>query len=177
LSPWARKEAQRQYIEAIGGREDMIQVVDIHGFQSYEVEDLIRKKRPGLVVFDMIDNIQFAGQTTNGGERNDQILEAMYGWARMQAVIHDFVGLATSQISAEGEGEKYPRQTQLKDSRTGKQGACDFIVTGGVDNNQPNTRYIGMTKNKIKREGAKYSPNAAYYFDADRGRLVEPTEE
>jgi hypothetical protein len=34
-----------------------------------------------------------------------------------------------------------------------------------------------MTKNKIKREGAKYSPNAAYYFDADRGRLVEPTEE
>jgi replicative DNA helicase len=171
------QEAQRQYIESIGGREDMIQVVDIHGFQSYEVEDLIRKKRPGLVVFDMIDNIQFAGQTTNGGERNDQILEAMYGWGRMQAVIHDFVGLATSQISAEGEGEKYPRQTQLKDSRTGKQGACDFIVTGGVDNNQPNTRYIGMTKNKIKREGAKYSPNAAYYFDADRGRLVEPTEE
>lgn len=171
------KAASKMYIDAIGGREDMIQVVDVHGFQSYEIEDLFRKKRPGVVVFDMIDNIQFAGATTNGGERNDQILEAMYGWGRMRCVIDDFVGLATSQISAEGEGEKYPKQTQLKDSRTGKQGACDFIITGGVDNNQPNTRFIGMTKNKIKREGAKYSPNAAYFFDADRGRLVEPTEE
>lgn len=171
------KAASKAYIDAIGGREDMIQVVDVHGFQSYEIEDLFRKKRPGLVVFDMIDNIQFAGQTTNGGERNDQILEAMYGWGRMRCVIDDFIGLASSQISAEGEGEKYPKQTALKDSKTGKQGACDFIITGGVDNNLPNTRFIGMTKNKIKREGAKYSPNAALFFDADRGRLVEPTEE
>lgn len=171
------KEAQRRYIEAIGGREDMIRVLDIHGFQSYEVEDLFRKHKPGVVVFDMIDNIQFAGGTTNGGERNDQILEAMYQWARVQGVIHDFVGLATSQLSAQAEGVKFPPQTDLKDSRTGKQGACDFIITGGVDNNQPNTRYIGFTKNKIKREGAKYSPQAAYYFDADRGRLVEPEDE
>lgn len=170
-------EAQRRYIEAIGGREDMIRVLDIHGFQSYEVADLFRKHKPGVVVFDMIDNISFAGGTMNGGERNDQVLEAMYQWARVQGVIHEFVGLATSQISAEGEGVKFPLQTQLKDSRTGKQGACDFIITGGVDNNQPNTRYIGMTKNKIKREGAKYSPQAAYYFDADRGRLVEPEDE
>lgn len=169
--------AQATYIEAIGGREDMIQVVDVHGFQSYEIEDLLRKKRPGLVVFDMIDNIQFGGKTTNGGERNDQVLEAMYGWARMRAVIDDFVGLASSQLSGDAEGEKYPSQKMLKDSKTGKQGACDFIITGGVDNNQPNTRFIGMTKNKIKREGAKYSPNAPMFFDADRGRLVEPTEE
>jgi replicative DNA helicase len=170
-------EAQRRYVEAIGGREDIIRVLDIHGFNSYEVEEIFRKHKPAVVVFDMIDNIQFSGGATNGGERNDQILEAMYQWARVQCVIHDFVGLATSQISAEGEGEKYPKQTQLKDSRTGKQGACDFIITGGVDNALPNQRFIGFTKNKIKRQGAKYSPNAVYYFDADRARLVEPTEE
>jgi len=170
-------EAKRQYIEVIGGREDMIQVIDVHGFQSYEIGELLRKKRPGLVVYDMIDNIQFAGVTMNGGERTDQILEAMYGWGRNAAVMHDFVGLATSQLPGTADGIKYPPQSALKDSRTGKQGACDFIITGGVDPAAPNTRYIGMTKNKIKREGAKYSPNAAYYFDADRGRLVEPTED
>lgn len=170
------KEAQKRYIEAIGGEEDMIRVLDIHGFKHYEVEELIRKHRPGVVVFDMIDNISFAGQTLNNGERTDQLLESMYQWARSQGVIHDFVGIATSQVSADGEGERFPAQSQLKDSKTGKQGACDFIITGGFDRNLPNMRFIGMTKNKIKREGAKYSPDATYHFDADRGRLIEPTE-
>lgn len=170
------KNAQAEYIKAIGGREDMIRVLDVHGFQSYEVAELFRKHKPGVVVFDMIDNIQFGGKTMNGGERNDQVLEAMYQWARSQAVIHGFVGIATSQISGDGEGVQYPPQTALKDSKTGKQGACDFIITGGVDNNIPHLRYIGMTKNKIKREGAKYSPQKVYAFDADRGRLVEPVE-
>lgn len=171
------QEAQRQYAEVLGGREDMFRVIDVHGFKSYEVEELVRKYRPGIAVFDMIDNIQFAGLTKNGGERTDQILEEMYGTAREWCVKYEVVGIATSQLPADAEGVKYPTLAQLKDSRTGKQGACDFIITGGVDNNQPNTRFIGMTKNKIKREGAKYSPNAAYFFDADRGRLVEPTEE
>lgn len=171
------EEAKRRYVEAIGGREDMIRVLDVHGFKSYEIEDIFRKHRPGLVVFDMIDNIQFSGGLANGGERNDQILEAMYGWARTQGVIHGFVGLASSQLSGDAEGMRFPTQKMLKDSKTGKQGACDFIITGGVDPATPNIRYIGMTKNKIKREGAKYSPNAAMFFDADRGRLVEPTEE
>jgi len=170
-------EAQRRYVEAIGGREDMIRVLDIHGFKSYEVEDLFRKHKPGVVVFDMIDNINFTGGLSNGGERNDQVLEAMYQWARVQCVIHDFVGIAMSQISGDGENVRFPLQTQLKDSKTGKQGACDFIITGGTDNNLPNTRFIGMTKNKIKREGAKYSPNASVHFDADTGRFLEPTQE
>ena len=170
------QEAQRRYIEALGGREDMIRVIDIHGFSSYEVEELIRKHRPGVAVFDMVDNIRFSGRTMNGGERTDQILETMYGETREWCVKYDMVGIATSQLSAAAENVKFPPQTDLKDSRTGKQGACDFIITGGVDNSQPQLRYIGFTKNKIKREGAKYSPNVAYVFDADRGRLVEPQE-
>lgn len=171
------EEAQRRYIEAIGGREDMIRVLDIHGFSSYEVEELIRKHRPGVAVFDMVDNLHFSGRAINGGERTDQILESMYQEVREWCVRHDTIGIATSQLSAAAEGVKFPPQTDLKDSRTGKQGACDFIIVGGVDNAQPSTRYISLVKNKIKREGAKYSPNAAYYFDADRGRLVEPEDE
>lgn len=169
--------AKRAYIEAIGGREDMVRVIDIHGYSSYDVEELIRRNRPGVVVLDMVDNIRFAGRSLNGGERTDQILESMYGEAREWMVKYDAIGIATSQLSAAAENVKFPPQTDLKDSRTGKQGACDFIIVGGVDNAQPNTRYISFTKNKIKREGAKYSPQAAYYFDADRGRLVEPEDE
>lgn len=170
-------KARKAYIKAIGGREDMIQVVDIHGWSSWDVEELVRKKRPGAVVFDMIDNIHFTGGLANNGERNDQVLEAMYQWARVLGVKYGFVGAATSQISAEGEGNRWPLQTQLKDSRTGKQGACDFIITGGFDPSMPHTRFIGMTKNKLKREGANASPDCQVTFDADRGRLNMPTME
>jgi len=168
--------AQDAYIQALGGREDMILVKDIHGFSNWEVEELLRKLNPSVVVFDMIDNIQFAGQTMNHGERTDQVLEAMYQWARSLGVRMNFVGLATSQISATADGERWPTQPHLKDSRTGKQGACDFILTGGYDPSMPNTRFIGTTKNKIKLEGASGNPAAQVFFDADRARLVEPEE-
>lgn len=168
--------ARQRYIETVGGREDIIQVKDIHGFKSHEVEELIRKTNPAIVVFDMIDNIQFSGGAANNGERTDQLLEAMYQWGRTLCVKYDMIGFATSQISGDGEGLKFPTQNQLKDSKTGKQGACDFIITGGVENTAPDYRYIGFTKNKIKREGAKASPNAKTLFDADRGRLIEPQE-
>lgn len=166
-------ELQRRYIEAVG-HPDIIQVYDIHGFQSYEVEELFRKLNPGLVVFDMIDNIKFTGQGINGGERTDQVLEAMYQAAREWCVKYDFPGLATSQISDIGEGQRYPPQNALKDSRTGKQGACDFIITVGFDPNMPSTRFIGSTKQKTKRQGVAPMLSGEVFFDGDRGRLRAP---
>lgn len=170
-------EAKRRYAEAVGGDPDMIIVKDVHGYTHWEIEELIRKINPAVVVFDMIDNIQFAGSTMNHGERTDQLLEAMYQWARSLGVKYDFVGLATSQISATADGERWPGQAHLKDSRTGKQGACDFILTGGFDPSMPSTRFIGTTKNKIKVEGASGNPECQVFFDADRARLREPQEE
>lgn len=175
IAAMGSKKARELYAKAIGG-EARIQVKDIHGFTHVEVEELIRKLKPRVVVFDMIDNIHFVGGQINNGERTDQILEAMYQWARSLAVRYGFVAIATSQVSAEGDGERYPRQTQLKDSRTGKQGACDFILTGGYDPNMPRTRFIGTTKNKLKVEGSTGNPAAQVWFDADRARLQEAEE-
>ncbi len=166
-------ELQRLYLEAMGNHPDLIQVYDIHGFQTYEVEELFRKLNPGLVIYDMIDNISFGGVTLHGGERTDQVLEAMYQWARMMAVKYEFAALATSQISDPGEGLRYPSQNMLKDSRTGKQGACDFIITVGQDPQYPSMRYIGTTKQKTKRHGTKPSLEAEVWFDGDKGRLRE----
>lgn len=167
--------ARAKFAELVGG-ERRIQVKDIHGMTHVEVEELIRKTRPAVVVFDMIDNIHFVGGQINNGERTDQLLEAMYQWARSLAVRYGFVGIATSQIPADAEGERFPPQSALKDSRTGKQGACDFIITGGYDPNMPDIRFIGMTKNKIKLEGAKGDPRAMVVFDQDRSQFREPEE-
>lgn len=155
-----------------GGRtlNEVIRVMDIHDFWNHEVEDVIRANNPGLIVFDMIDNIKFGGSASNNGQRTDQLLEAQYQWARILSVKHDCPVVATSQISADGENMQYPTLGMLKDSKTGKQGAAEAIITVGYNNDYPDKRFIGTTKNKLHREGGPKSPRCEVYFDGERGR-------
>ncbi|OXI42137.1 AAA family ATPase [Burkholderia aenigmatica] len=166
-----------KYAEAVGSA-DRIRIMDVHDFWNYEVEDIMRRCPPGLVVMDMVDNIKFGGQALNGGQRTDQLLEAQYQWARLMAVKYDTPIIATSQISADGDGLQFPTLPMLKDSKTGKQGAADAIITLGASNDPfyASSRWIGMTKNKLRRQGAPQSPQAEVMFDGERGRLLMPVE-
>lgn len=168
---------RKEYEAALGGRGGTLRVFDIHGMWNHEVEELMRLHKPAFVFFDMIDNIQFGGSANNNGQRTDQLLEAMYQWARMMCVKHDCVGFATSQISADGDGVTYPTLPMLKDSKTGKQGAADVILTIGTVNDptMENLRWLGCTKNKRVRTGMSKSPKLEVTFDGDRGRYVEHT--
>lgn len=165
------------YAAAMGGRLDLIRVFDIHDFWSHEVEDLLRKIPWGLAVFDMVDNIKFGGGASNGGERTDQLLEAMYQWTRVLSVKYDRPILATSQVSADGDGMQFPTLSMLKDSKTGKQGAAEFILTIGASNDpgMQHSRFFGLTKNKLHRHGGPKDPRAEVLFDGERGRYNEPT--
>ena len=164
-----------KYAEALGIDKSRLKVLDIHGFKAWQVEELLRQLNPALVVFDMIDNVNFDGLVINGGNRQDSILEGMYQWARELGVKYDCPVLATSQISGDGEGIPYPTLGMLKDSKTGKQGAADFILTIGTndDPSMVNTRFIGMTKNKLALEGTGMSPRREMQLDGACGRYVE----
>ena len=164
------------YATAMGGRIDLIKVFNIHDFWSHEVEDLLAKTPAGLVVFDMVDNIKFGGGASNGGERTDQLLEAMYQWVRVLSVKYDVPMLATSQVSADGDGMQYPTLGMLKDSKTGKQGAAEFIMTIGASNDpsMEGSRFMGMTKNKLHRFGGPKDPRCEVRFDGARGRYNMP---
>ncbi len=166
---------RKEYAEALGGRGGTLRVFDIHDMWNHEVEDLMRLHKPALVLFDMVDNIKFGGEANNNGQRTDQLLEAMYQWARVLGVKYDCGVFATSQISADGDGLQWPTLPMLKDSKTGKQGAADVIITLGTVNDPvlANSRYIGTTKNKRKRTGFPASPMKEVIFDGDRGRYVE----
>jgi replicative DNA helicase len=168
----------KQEYEAVVGSTP-IRIMDIHGFWNYEVEEILKRVKPGLVVFDMVDNIRFGGDALNGGQRTDQLLEAMYGWARILGVKYDCPAIATSQISGDGDGLQYPTQPMLKDSKTGKQGAADVIITLGAVNDPfyANSRFVGVTKSKLRRQGAPQSPQCEVLFDGERGRLLMPQEE
>lgn len=166
---------RQSYATALGGRPGVLRVFDIHDMWNHEVEDIMKMYKPAVVLFDMVDNIKFGGTASNNGQRTDQLLEAMYQWARLMGVKHDCAVLATSQLSADADGVPYPTLPQLKDSKTGKQGAADVIITLGHVNEPSleSSRYIGTTKNKRKRTGKAGSPNAEVLFDRDRSRFSE----
>ena len=136
------KEAYKKVM----GSLDRIRIIDIHNADCFTVEAIIERNSPGLVVYDMIDNVRGFGDAA----RTDLGLERMYQWGRELAVKHNHSALATSQISNEGDGLQFPTLGMLKDSKTGKQGACDFQIMIGASNDPglQGVRYIGMPKNK-----------------------------
>ena len=166
----------QRYIDAVGAI-DRVRIIDVHDMWSHDILDICDAMVPGLIVFDMIDNIKFSGEL-GGSARTDQVLEAQYQWARLLGVKYDCPVLATSQISNEGDGELFPTLGMLKDSKTGKQGACDFQLMIGK-NNQPNMediRGIGLVKNKLHRFGYKKDPRATVNFVGQIGRYEMPLE-
>jgi replicative DNA helicase len=164
---------EQEYIKQVGAL-DTIRVLDIHDCWNYEVSDILQEMNPGLVVFDMIDNVRFGGLAA--GSRTDQALEAMYQWARVLGVRLECPILATSQISAEGDGLSFPQMHMLKDSKTGKQGAADFIMMLGRSHEPmlEHSRFISLPKNKLIVEDGPKDPRAEVLFDYIRGRFREP---
>ena len=164
----------QSYEKAVKGDQFKIKVFDIHGMDNYAVERIVEQNKPALVVYDMIDNIR--GFSDAG--RTDERLEKMYQWARELAVKYEFAGIATSQISVEGANTMYPPDSALKDSKTGKQGACDFIIMGGSvdDPGYKSQRFIGVPKNKLRREGADGDPRCPVHFKPQIARLEDIME-
>lgn len=158
------KAAYRKFV----GRLDRIRVVDIHNMDNFSVEQIIEQNKAGVVIYDMIDNIRGFGDAA----RTDLGLEKMYQWGRLMAVKHNHIGLATSQISADGDGLQYPTMSMLKDSKTGKQGACDFIIMIGASNDPGynSMRWIGVPKNKLRRDGGLADPRAPVKYEPMRAR-------
>lgn len=163
-------KAEEEYTKAVG-RRDRIRVIDIHGWTNGQVERVLEDSNPGVIIYDMIDNIKGFGNAA----RTDLGLEMMYQWARERSVKFDAIGVATSQISNDGDGLMFPTLGMLKDSRTGKQGACDMQLMIGASNDPTysNSRFIGLPKNKLSRAGIPEDPRQEVRFDRDRARFTD----
>lgn len=152
---------KQEYADAVG-RTDRIKVFDVHGYNVSKIESILENYNPGVVVADMIDH--FKGFQSEA--RTDLVLEEMYKWFREMAVKYGFIGLASSQISNEGDGLQFPTLGMLKDSKTGKQGACDFQLMIGASNDPglSASRFLSLPKNKLRKEGAPGDPRQEVYF-------------
>lgn len=173
LVEMSQKKLLQPEFERIVGRRDRIRIIDIHGFHFGQVEAILEQSNPGLIIYDMMDNIRGFGNE----DRTDLQLERKYQWARERCVKYSAAALATSQISSEGDGQQYPTLPMLKDSKTGKQGACDFQLMIGASNdpNMEFVRFLSLPKNKLRKYGAngamyrevKYLPQIGRYADIE----------
>lgn len=165
-----------KYIERMG-RADRVRVYDVHGKSSTQLVDILESigtENIGAIIFDMLDNVKFP---TRREVREDQRLEQMYQWARELGVIYNCPVFPTSQVSNDGGSNPYcmfPLEGMLKDSKTGKQGACDGIIMIGFseDPMKQNARYLSMPKTKSKRAGMP-DLRIELEFDADHGVYKE----
>ena len=160
------------YVAAMGDKA-RVRVYDIHGKNSSYLEDVLESvghENIGAIVLDMLDNVKFP---MKDGMREDQRLEQMYQWSRELGVKHNCPVFPTSQISNDGAGLMFPQENMLKDSKTGKQGACDGIIMLGSSDDPllQSKRGISMPKTKSKREGMS-DLREEIIFDADRGRFL-----
>ncbi len=159
-----------------------VNIIDCHEYDSTMVEQIIADTNPALVIFDMIDNIEFKGGMRAGHDaRTDQVLEAQYQWARKLGVKYGHPVIATSQISAEVEQQAdtqcWPPMHALKDSKTGKQGAADLMIMIGKSSDPmcENDRYISTPKNKLAAPNARSNYiRQAVTIDMGRAKYLDP---
>ena len=175
-----RRDAGTLRDDFVAARGDRIKIIDCHEWDSLMVEQAIEDMKPGLVIFDMIDNIEFKGGMRVGHDaRTDQLLEAQYQWARKLGVKYGHPVIATSQISADveqaAETQCYPPMHALKDSKTGKQGAADLIIMIGksADPTMPYDRFISTPKNKLS-SGGNNQIRQQVTIDMERAKYLNP---
>lgn len=164
-------DLEKEYIKAMGSK-DKVRVFDVHSKSNIDIADMLsltEEGSVGAIIFDMLDNVK---SLSRGDVRQDIVLENLYKWARELGVVYDCPVFATSQISVEGDSNLYPTESMLKDSKTGKQGACDGIIMLGYANNPllPYERGISMPKEKCKRPGMSHL-RQPIIFDEERGRF------
>lgn len=160
------------YVTAMGHKE-RVRVYDIHGKNHVYIMDVLESigiDNVGAIIFDMLDNVKFHMPE---GMREDQRLEQMYQWARELGVEYNCPVFPTSQVSNEGANLMFPSENMLKDSKTGKQGACDGILMIGCSEDPLRAQYRGLSfpKEKHKRENIEHM-RAEVVFDSDRGVYV-----
>lgn len=168
----ATGKLNEEYIKVMG-RKDRVRVYDVHGKTNHQIEEVLEGigiDNVGLIIFDMLDNVKFP---TWRDVREDQRLEQLYQWARELGVKYNCPTIPTSQVSNEGAGLLFPTENMLKESKTGKQGACDGIIMVGKSDDPmlARTRGLSMPKTKTKREGMP-DMREEILFDEDRGVFI-----
>lgn len=159
------------YLQAVCNQD--IRVKDIHGMSLGQIEQVIEDMNPAAVVYDMPANIKTTGM--GAGANKTDGLEGIWQGIRDICVLHNHVGIGTSQISNEGDNELFPGYGALKDSKTGVQGAVDVMLMMGAFNSPDMAAVRGFATPKNKRQiaGKPSYVQSTIAFDSARCQFTD----
>lgn len=156
--------------EKVVGKLDRIKVKDNPTITTHYIEQLIKKYKPGLIIFDQLWKVHgFTREATNEVQRQTML----FNWGREICKKHAPV-ITVHQAGGVAGGERWIPMEQLYGSQTGIQGEADAIITIGrtYDPTEADMRFFYLPKNKM-RGSTPSQRNGRFVlkFDPDVGRF------
>lgn len=142
-----RSAAMLRYTEKMKGDKNRLQIVDIQGWNTSKIEDLLKQKKPKLLIIDLLDHVLGFDKYLNK-ENSTEKYNQLYQWAREIATKHCPV-IGVSQMNKEGYDSMYPPMTALRGSAIDKQAAATAMIFIGALEGDASTRFLSTPKNKI----------------------------
>lgn len=121
------------------------QLRDAATLSRHEIEKIIEKHNPNLVIYDQITKLKGFK-----ADRNDLMLGDICQWARELAKgSHAAIGV--SQADGTAEGIRYLTMEHVANAKTAMQAEADFILGIGKihDTTQEYIRFLNISKNKL----------------------------
>ena len=133
---------RNRYASQTGNR---IKIIDAAAIHRSRVEELCKRLRPDLVIFDQIDKIKGFD-----ADREDLRLGAVYVWARELAKSYCPV-IGICQADGTGEGKKWLTMDNVANAKTSKQAEADWILGIGATHQDgyEYVRHLHLSKNKL----------------------------
>lgn len=159
-------ELHEHYHATVGVPIDYIRVAPIYGWTTAQIERLIERENPSMVVTDMLEHVNISGVDSKTERIND-----LWVWTREAALRHGHISLATTQVGSDGANNLFPDISHLHYSRTGIQSSTDLVIMMGADEGrvgQETLRGISTPKNKRKVEGQNHVIRTEVEFNMDR---------
>ena len=110
-----------------------------------DVEKIIKRVNPCLVIYDQLDKIQGFDD-----DRDDLRLGAIYQWAR-ELCKKGHAAIGVTQADGTAEGQRWLTMQQSANAKTSKQAEGDFIIGMGKSHadGAEYVRYLSLVKNKL----------------------------
>jgi hypothetical protein len=171
-------KAKSEYISVMGSL-DRVKIVHAAGLHKRDVERVIEKYDPSLVVFNMLSKISGFGSSR---VQNDvDVYSAQGVWMRELANGFGCAAMTAWQAGGSAHGKAWVEQDDMYGSKTGIVAEADVILGigklvehGSVENH----RYIHLSKNKLPGdsktdEKLRHGYFDDVYIDTERGRYFE----
>lgn len=133
---------KRAFLQATNGKLKLFDSGVVH---RKNVEELCKRHKPSLLIFDQIDKI-----VGFDNDREDLKLGAIYQWARELAKQYCPV-IGVCQADGSGEGVRWLTMSNVANAKTAKQAEADWILGIGKVSEPgfDNLRFLHLSKNKL----------------------------